>query len=711
MRPQLMLPVALRALARMSCLLGLLAIVGSGCGGTPDNFSILVLIENVPTDATQLVVKASLDGSAASNQLDVSNSLTRFGVRIPNSKAGSLVLSMQVLDSAKCVLAEGDLTRSLAAPEYQLTLNTRLNVLQPRRCPVEMVPTCSPKLFCWSLPQPQGNPIRGVWAVSASDVWAVGDFGAILHYNGSAWQAVDSGTTEHLRSVWAGSAQDVLVVGDNGKILRSTGAAFSAMTSNTTQALRGVWGNSSADEVWAVGSGGTLLKLDRASGQWGAVSSPTTNQLNAVWGSAKNRVYIAAHGGTVLRYDGTSWAIEMNTNATGFDFLGVGGDGTKVVAVGTGGKIITSTAANTWMNATSGITSTLSAVFGKSGTYWVAGDAGVRLRDMGAGYAMVTGDGDTTNLYSIGGADVADVWAGGDGGLLTNYKTTPIAAWTPKPLNPRQMIRSIYGFNSKDVWAVGAAGQILHYDGTGWTTTASGTIQDLNGIWGASSNDLWAVGNNRTILRYDGRQWASKALGSPGLTDLQAVWGNSSSVVWIVGTNSPDTEQNLVRFVGAAESRVTVAAPMPMGTLPPMTSIWGASLDSLWVGGGTVVLNYVPGMSSIPVRNFGASVVRIWGTRDNNIWVVGNAGHISHYNGANWQTLVSGTTDNLSGIFGFSDNDIWAVGDAGTVLRWNGTDWSRQTSLTRNKLQAVWGSNASDVWVGGELGTLLHTLK
>lgn len=698
------------AWARLCVLLGaLLATLGSGCGGTPDNFSILVLIENVPTDATQLVVKASLDGSAASNQLDVANSLTRFGVRVPSGKMGSLVLNMQVLDSAKCVVAEGDLTRALAAPEYQLTLNTRLNVVQPRRCPVEMVPTCSPKLFCWSGPQPQGNPIRGIWATSASDVWAVGDFGALLHYNGSAWQAMDSTTTEHLRGVWASSAQDVIVVGENGKILRSTGGAFSPMTSNTTQALYGVWGNSAADEVWAVGAGGVILKLDRATSTWGAVASPTTSQLNASWGSAKNRVYAAANGGTVLRYNGTAWAIEMNTGATGIDLLGIGGDASKVVAVGTGGKIITSTTPNTWMDAPSGTTNTLFAVFGKSGTYWVAGAGGVRLRDVGAGYAMVTGDAETASFYSIGGSDAADVWAGGDGGLLTNYKTTPIAAWTPKPQNPRQTVRAIYGFNSKDVWAVGAAGQILHYDGTTWTQVPSGTIQDLNGIWGATSNDLWAVGNNRTVLRYDGKQWAGRGLGDAVMTDLHAVWGSSSANVWISGASSNPMENHLVHFVGAAESALVLTSGT--GTLPAFTTIWGMSPDSFWVGGGSIAANVLPAGPQIAVRNLSGSVVQLWGSRENDIWAVGNGGNIAHYNGVNWQPSSQGATDNLKSVFGYSDRDVWAVGENGTVLRWNGTDWARQTSLTRNHLRAVWGPSETDTWAGGELGTLLHTLK
>ena len=40
--------------------------------------------------------------------------------------------------------------------------------------------------------------LDGVWGSSATDVFAVGDSGTILHYNGSAWSAMSSGTTNEL---------------------------------------------------------------------------------------------------------------------------------------------------------------------------------------------------------------------------------------------------------------------------------------------------------------------------------------------------------------------------------------------------------------------------------------------------------------------------------------------------------------------------------
>ncbi|WP_437537869.1 hypothetical protein WME79_19090 [Sorangium sp. So ce726] len=49
----------------------------------------------------------------------------------------------------------------------------------------------------------------------------------------------------------------------------------------TSASLYGVWGSGSSD-VFAVGSGGTLLRYDGIS--WMTLNSTTNLQLNAVWG-------------------------------------------------------------------------------------------------------------------------------------------------------------------------------------------------------------------------------------------------------------------------------------------------------------------------------------------------------------------------------------------------------------------------------------------
>ena len=77
------------------------------------------------------------------------------------------------------------------------------------------------------LAQPTGVTVDlySVWGDSHSDVFAVGDSGTILHYDGSVWSRQSSGTTANLRGVWGNSATDVIAVGDSGTILRFNGAS------------------------------------------------------------------------------------------------------------------------------------------------------------------------------------------------------------------------------------------------------------------------------------------------------------------------------------------------------------------------------------------------------------------------------------------------------------------------------------------------------
>jgi hypothetical protein len=56
-------------------------------------------------------------------------------------------------------------------------------------------------------------------------VFAVGDDGTIMHYNGSVWSSMPnpvSGTTIHLYGIWGSSSSDVFAVGEKGTILNYT---------------------------------------------------------------------------------------------------------------------------------------------------------------------------------------------------------------------------------------------------------------------------------------------------------------------------------------------------------------------------------------------------------------------------------------------------------------------------------------------------------
>ena len=177
-------------------------------------------------------------------------------------------------------------------------------------------------------------PLLAIWGSSATDVFAVGSGGTILHYNGSAWSAMNSGTANQLSAIWGSSATDVFAVGLYGTILHYDGTAWSAMDSGTPIGLSGVWG-SSATDVFAVGSGGIILHYDGTN--WSAMDNgTTTDQLDRVWGSSSSDVFAVCFGGTILHYDGTNWSA-MDSGTTDHLYGVWGSSATNVFVVGFGG--------------------------------------------------------------------------------------------------------------------------------------------------------------------------------------------------------------------------------------------------------------------------------------------------------------------------------------------------------------------------------------
>jgi hypothetical protein len=66
------------------------------------------------------------------------------------------------------------------------------------------------------MPSGVTDDLFAVWGTSASDVYAAGRRGVILHYDGKAWTKMASGTTKGLYAIGGEGAQNstVHIVGD-----------------------------------------------------------------------------------------------------------------------------------------------------------------------------------------------------------------------------------------------------------------------------------------------------------------------------------------------------------------------------------------------------------------------------------------------------------------------------------------------------------------
>ena len=161
----------------------------------------------------------------------------------------------------------------------------------------------------------------------------------------------------------------------------------------------------------------------------------------------------------------------------------------------------------------------------------------------------------------------------------------------------------------------------------------------------------------------------------------------------------------------------------PTRTPTPVSTSTPTPLAATPTPVGPICWSVVPAPA---VPGYGARLLSIAGTSDNDIWAVGwylenNSRHnlTLHWNGSTWERVpvpdvAIGRTNALNGVAVIAPNDVWAVGYAvdlsyqTVTMHWNGSAWQVVPSpnLTRpgsyNALNAVVAISSNDVWaVGG----------
>ncbi|ETR71102.1 MAG: hypothetical protein OMM_02742 [Candidatus Magnetoglobus multicellularis str. Araruama] len=99
---------------------------------------------------------------------------------------------------------------------------------------------------------PTDSTLRAIWGLDHRNVYAVGDNGTILFFDGSHWHHMESQTQERLFAVWGSSANDIYVTGEKGVIQHYNGSAWESINTNIQNHLMGIWGTSSTN-IYAVG--------------------------------------------------------------------------------------------------------------------------------------------------------------------------------------------------------------------------------------------------------------------------------------------------------------------------------------------------------------------------------------------------------------------------------------------------------------------------
>jgi len=276
---------------------------------------------------------------------------------------------------------------------------------------------------------------------------------------------------------------------------------------------------------------------------------------------------------------------------------------------------------------------------------------------------------------------------------------TPLA-WSAMTSDTTVQLNSVWGSSSSNVFAVGASGTILYYNGNAWSKMTSGITSlfppSLNGVWGTGANDVFAVGDSGTIRYYNGNAWSKMTSGT--IFQLNGVWGLSSSNVFAVGALGTIRKYNGTSWSGSSS-----------GTLWQLNSVWGSSSSNVFAVGALGTIRKYDGTSwSGSSSGTLWQLNSVWGSSASNVFAVGNSGTIRKYNGTSWSGMTSGTTKNLYGVWGTGANDVFAVGDSGTVLHYNGIAWSTMNSSVTTALYGIWGSSFANVFAVGASGKIIQ---
>jgi serine/threonine protein kinase len=247
--------------------------------------------------------------------------------------------------------------------------------------------------------------LNAIWGLSKSEIYAVGDNGTIINYDGKSWNNMESGTKSRLNGIcgitnrgvieeiyavgdevilkydgirWRPavnrqngyffgilglSKSDIYAVGLDNLILHYDGSKWNPMSSGSNISIYNIWGLSRF-EIFAVGGFGSNLIFYNGK-SWNTILSCTKKSLNSIWGTNSSDVFAIGEDGTIIHFDGKEWT-QMNSN-TSKCLRGVKGiPGLGIFTVGDCGVLQLNK--EKWVNMTEGSDIAFSDIWGMYGT-------------------------------------------------------------------------------------------------------------------------------------------------------------------------------------------------------------------------------------------------------------------------------------------------------------------------------------------------------
>jgi len=430
----------------------------------------------------------------------------------------------------------------------------------------------------------------------------------------SGWKKVSVPARENVISkglrLKKGSASDLFALGSQGTLLRynSEGAGrFDLMETGTQVSLSDIW-----YEAWpsyAVG-GSDVISVSPVSSSLNVLETPFSDsdaELMAVWGENSEDFYVLGQGAFYHYYRFPPSHPNYNASEP-----------------------------LQWEYLTSPVLASS-----------LSGSGGKQLRDVWVA--------DTKDVYALVGYI----------GHQLGYHWDGIA-WEEKELPTNSLVRGIWGLNTGDIFAVGVAGLVLHYNGVEWTEFNNAGLDMFNSysdIWGTSHSNLWVVGDYSPsfdaspVCHYDGEYWNCE--NSKSYAPLSSVVGLSAQKKDLFISN---TDGEIFRYYEGStqegEEQIYLRASATDGTNTYFGGLEfrgsGESITS-----HTFIAKYTGGLTKDYLTDYAADI-RDMVIKDNKLYVMGMG-----YDQTDAQNWKQGALVLVRDLETSTDSQFWVIGEDG----------------------------------------------
>jgi formylglycine-generating enzyme required for sulfatase activity len=291
----------------------------------------------------------------------------------------------------------------------------------------------------------------------------------------SKWSIISSPTTAWLNAISmvpGSNGMNVWAAGNSGSFLNWNGSEWIIESSPTTNVIFAV-AMASATDGWAVDVGdynqGKIYHWDGYNWTISRGDNAFLDALSIIPGSNGSSVYAAGWWGSIWHWNGTSWTlqnstdyfmlydIDMISDTDGWAVGGIHGQGEETGVIlhwnGASWSLVPGPETGYWYNAVKAIA---------SGNVWIVGNNGTILHWDGNTWSIVPSP--TTNSLSgismVPGTNGMQGWAVGEGGITLYWNGDEwinITSPTSNNLTDIEMI------SATDGWAVGMNGTIIRY--------------------------------------------------------------------------------------------------------------------------------------------------------------------------------------------------------------------------------------------------------